>query len=138
MRGIGAAGSAFDWQSKGQGFEPPMLHQGQTTFIRVSSVLFLNTVGARTREGVSVGESLLWRVEQLTVRRRPKGEPRRKHAKRAVKPPMPRKNGARTARGSEACGQAPYARRGKLRCYQKPTLGSFFHALRCRSFSPKS
>lgn len=25
--GIGAAGSAFDWQSKGQGFEPPMLHQ---------------------------------------------------------------------------------------------------------------
>ena len=27
IRGIGAAGSAFDWQSKGQGFEPPMLHQ---------------------------------------------------------------------------------------------------------------
>ncbi len=26
MWGIGAAGSAFDWQSKGQGFEPPMLH----------------------------------------------------------------------------------------------------------------
>ena len=26
MRGIGAAGSAFDWQSKGQGFESPMLH----------------------------------------------------------------------------------------------------------------
>lgn len=27
MRGIGAAGSAFDWQSRGQGFDPPMLHQ---------------------------------------------------------------------------------------------------------------
>ena len=25
--GISAAGSAFDWQSRGQGFEPPMLHQ---------------------------------------------------------------------------------------------------------------
>lgn len=25
-RGIGAAGSARDWQSRGQGFEPPMLH----------------------------------------------------------------------------------------------------------------
>ena len=25
--GISAAGSAFDWQSRGQGFDPPMLHQ---------------------------------------------------------------------------------------------------------------
>lgn len=25
--GIGAVGSAFDWQSKGQGFESPILHQ---------------------------------------------------------------------------------------------------------------
>ena len=29
-------------------------------------------------------------------------------------------------------------RRSKLRCYQKPALGRFFHALRCCSFSPKS
>ena len=25
--GIGAVGSAFEWHSKGQGFESPMLHQ---------------------------------------------------------------------------------------------------------------
>ena len=27
--GIGAAGSAFDWQSRGHGFEPRMLHQNE-------------------------------------------------------------------------------------------------------------
>ena len=26
-RGVSAAGSAFDWQSRGQGFDPPTLHQ---------------------------------------------------------------------------------------------------------------
>ena len=32
MRGISAAGSAFDWQSRGQGFDPPMLHQVMRPF----------------------------------------------------------------------------------------------------------
>ena len=47
--GIGAAGSAFDWQSKGQGFEPPMLHQKKASF----GCLF-SYKSARTREGMSV------------------------------------------------------------------------------------
>ena len=36
IRGIGAAGSAFDWQSRGHGFEPRILHQDEACLLYTS------------------------------------------------------------------------------------------------------
>ena len=38
--GISAVGSAFEWHSKGQGFDSPMLHQNSSTF-RLKSFLYI-------------------------------------------------------------------------------------------------
>ena len=41
QRGISAVGSAFDWQSRGQGFESPMLHQNDNPGISVIPGFFI-------------------------------------------------------------------------------------------------
>ena len=40
VRGISAAGSAFDWQSRGQGFDPPMLHHINPVITMVTGFVF--------------------------------------------------------------------------------------------------
>ncbi len=40
VRGISAVGSAFEWHSKGQGFDSPMLHQILEAM--VSGIIFLS------------------------------------------------------------------------------------------------
>ena len=40
-RGHGAVGSAFEWHSKGQGFESPWLHQSEYKLNPSTCILFL-------------------------------------------------------------------------------------------------
>ena len=40
VRGISAAGSVFDWQSRGQGFDPPMLHHINPVIVTVTGFHF--------------------------------------------------------------------------------------------------
>ena len=40
-RGISAVGSAFEWHSKGQGFDSPMLHHKRTLILIRGSAFFL-------------------------------------------------------------------------------------------------
>ena len=40
-RGISAVGSAFEWHSKGQGFDSPMLHQSKNPAIKPASFIGL-------------------------------------------------------------------------------------------------
>ena len=44
-RGIGAAGSAFDWQSRGHEFEPRMLHHRNRWIINGSFLFFAGLKG---------------------------------------------------------------------------------------------
>ena len=78
--------------------------------------------GNRTREGTSVSPELLWSFGQRVVRRRPKGEPRKKPASRAKQAVNPRwvTTSQRTA------------------LLSKPALCRFFHALRRCSFPQKA
>lgn len=47
--GIGEVGIALDWQSRGQGFESPILHQIKNTAFMVVFLIFEKCVGIRTR-----------------------------------------------------------------------------------------
>ncbi len=93
IRGIGAAGSAFDWQSKGQGFEPPMLHQNKKDTFRCLFYSYANVTGGSN----------------------PGGRERKRECPvdiRVARGSKATERGAeKTARETvgEACGRAPYA-----------------------------